>query len=161
MLKAVATMQAEALKSSTWVGDTFADDARAMHYGEKDAAGSWSQSSSPHSGGSTPCPVGFARYLQRPRPKALMLQSEVMSIHQKAVGSPYRRGHALTRSEARRCKITITTLRRTVLATPWPAFPSRLLSSGRTAHLNVLRGLPAAPGCQRLDPEGRFQQDHL
>jgi len=38
MLKAVATMQAEALKSSTWVGDTFADDARAMHYGEKDAA---------------------------------------------------------------------------------------------------------------------------
>lgn len=38
MLKAVAAMQAEALKSSTWVGEKFADDARAMHYGEKDAA---------------------------------------------------------------------------------------------------------------------------
>ncbi|MDF8334103.1 DUF1178 family protein [Novosphingobium cyanobacteriorum] len=38
MLKAVAAMQAEALKSSTWVGDSFAEDARAMHYGEKDAA---------------------------------------------------------------------------------------------------------------------------
>lgn len=38
MLKAVAAMQAEALKSSTWVGDNFAEDARAMHYGEKDVA---------------------------------------------------------------------------------------------------------------------------
>jgi hypothetical protein len=38
MLKAMAAMQAEALKSSTWVGDSFADDVRAMHYGEKDAA---------------------------------------------------------------------------------------------------------------------------
>lgn len=38
MLKAVAAMQAEALKSSTWVGEKFADDARAMHYGEKDVA---------------------------------------------------------------------------------------------------------------------------
>lgn len=38
MLKAVAAMQAEALKSSTWVGRKFADDARAMHYGEKDPA---------------------------------------------------------------------------------------------------------------------------
>jgi hypothetical protein len=37
MLKAVAAMQAETLKTSTWVGDKFADDARAMHYGEKDA----------------------------------------------------------------------------------------------------------------------------
>jgi hypothetical protein len=36
MFKALATMQAEALKSSKWVGDSFADDARAMHYGEKD-----------------------------------------------------------------------------------------------------------------------------
>src|SRR6185369_13993869 len=35
MLKAVAAMQAEALKSSTWVGDNFAEDAKAMHYGEK------------------------------------------------------------------------------------------------------------------------------
>lgn len=38
MLKAVAAMQTEALKSSTWVGEKFADDARAMHYGEKDIA---------------------------------------------------------------------------------------------------------------------------
>lgn len=38
MLRAVAAMQAEVLKQSTWVGDRFADDARAMHYGEKDAA---------------------------------------------------------------------------------------------------------------------------
>lgn len=37
MLKAVAAMQAEAIKSSTWVGEKFAEDARAMHYGEKDA----------------------------------------------------------------------------------------------------------------------------
>lgn len=36
MFKAVAEMQTEALKSSTWVGEKFADDARAMHYGEKD-----------------------------------------------------------------------------------------------------------------------------
>ncbi|WP_372731802.1 DUF1178 family protein [Novosphingobium sp.] len=38
MLKAVAAMQTEALKSSTWVGERFAEDARAMHYGEKDVA---------------------------------------------------------------------------------------------------------------------------
>ena len=38
MVRAIAAMQAEALKSSTWVGEKFADDARAMHYGEKDAA---------------------------------------------------------------------------------------------------------------------------
>ncbi|MFY8194933.1 DUF1178 family protein [Novosphingobium sp. B1] len=36
LLKAVAAMQAEAIKSSTWVGEKFADDARAMHYGEKE-----------------------------------------------------------------------------------------------------------------------------
>lgn len=30
-------MQAEALKSSRWVGGTFAEDARAMHYGEREA----------------------------------------------------------------------------------------------------------------------------
>ena len=36
MVKAIATMQAEALKSSKWVGSNFAEDARAMHYGEKD-----------------------------------------------------------------------------------------------------------------------------
>lgn len=38
MLKAVAAVQTEMLKSSTWVGEKFADDARAMHYGEKDQA---------------------------------------------------------------------------------------------------------------------------
>ena len=38
MLKAVAAVQTEMLKSSTWVGENFAEDARAMHYGEKDAA---------------------------------------------------------------------------------------------------------------------------
>ncbi len=36
MFKAVAAVQAEAIKTSTWVGDKFADDVRAMHYGEKD-----------------------------------------------------------------------------------------------------------------------------
>jgi hypothetical protein len=38
MLKAVVQAQAEALKRSTWVGDTFADEARAMHYGDKEVA---------------------------------------------------------------------------------------------------------------------------
>lgn len=38
MFKAIATMQAEALKTSAWVGDDFADSARAMHYGEKDVS---------------------------------------------------------------------------------------------------------------------------
>ncbi|MCX7282548.1 MAG: DUF1178 family protein [Novosphingobium sp.] len=38
MFRAVAAMQAEAIKSSTWVGETFAEDARAMHYGEKEVA---------------------------------------------------------------------------------------------------------------------------
>jgi hypothetical protein len=38
MLKAVAAVQSEMLKSSTWVGENFAEDARAMHYGEKDPA---------------------------------------------------------------------------------------------------------------------------
>ncbi|WP_421838545.1 DUF1178 family protein [Novosphingobium sp.] len=38
MLKAVAAVQSEMLKSSTWVGEKFAEDARAMHYGEKDHA---------------------------------------------------------------------------------------------------------------------------
>lgn len=31
----LAEMQADALKSSRWVGETFAEDARAMHYGER------------------------------------------------------------------------------------------------------------------------------
>jgi hypothetical protein len=38
MFEKVARMQAEALKSSTWVGDKFADQSRAMHYGEREAA---------------------------------------------------------------------------------------------------------------------------
>ena len=36
MLRAVAAMQAEALKTSRWVGNSFAEETRAMHYGEKD-----------------------------------------------------------------------------------------------------------------------------
>lgn len=37
MFRAIAAAEAEALKSSTYVGDKFADTARAIHYGEKDA----------------------------------------------------------------------------------------------------------------------------
>jgi hypothetical protein len=37
-LKALAKAQAEALKSSTWVGDKFAEETRRMHYGERDEA---------------------------------------------------------------------------------------------------------------------------
>ena len=37
-LAALAEAQAEALKKSTWVGDKFADESRAMHYGERDEA---------------------------------------------------------------------------------------------------------------------------
>ena len=36
MLQKLAVMQAEALKSSRFVGDSFAEDARAMHYGERE-----------------------------------------------------------------------------------------------------------------------------
>ena len=36
MMQKLALMQAEALKQSRWVGDKFAEDARAMHYGEQD-----------------------------------------------------------------------------------------------------------------------------
>ena len=32
----IAKVQAEMLKQSAWVGDKFADEARSMHYGEKD-----------------------------------------------------------------------------------------------------------------------------
>ena len=35
LFQAMATAQAAALKSSRWVGESFADQARAMHYGEK------------------------------------------------------------------------------------------------------------------------------
>ncbi|WP_296676005.1 DUF1178 family protein [Novosphingobium sp.] len=34
----LAALQAEALKQSTWVGETFAEQSRAMHYGEKEQA---------------------------------------------------------------------------------------------------------------------------
>jgi len=36
MMHKLAAMQSEALKESRWVGESFADDARAMHYGERD-----------------------------------------------------------------------------------------------------------------------------
>ena len=36
-LRKLAEMQAEALKSSTWVGDGFAEQSRAIHYGEREA----------------------------------------------------------------------------------------------------------------------------
>jgi hypothetical protein len=37
MMHALAAMQAEAIKDSLWVGDKFAEESRAMHYGERDA----------------------------------------------------------------------------------------------------------------------------
>lgn len=37
LMHKLATMQAEALKSSRFVGEKFADDVRAMHYGEREA----------------------------------------------------------------------------------------------------------------------------
>jgi hypothetical protein len=36
MMQALATMQAKALEQSRWVGESFAEDARAMHYGERE-----------------------------------------------------------------------------------------------------------------------------
>ena len=36
-LQALAKAQAKALEKSTWVGDSFAEKSRAMHYGEQDA----------------------------------------------------------------------------------------------------------------------------
>ena len=36
MMHAIATAQAEALKSSRWVGGKFVENARAMHYGDKE-----------------------------------------------------------------------------------------------------------------------------
>lgn len=35
-IHALAAIQAEAIKSSRWVGDKFADESRAMHYGDAD-----------------------------------------------------------------------------------------------------------------------------
>ena len=37
-MEQLARVQAEALKNSTWVGRKFADQSRAMHYGERDHA---------------------------------------------------------------------------------------------------------------------------
>ncbi len=37
-LAALAKVQAEALKHSTWVGDRFVEETRKMHYGERDEA---------------------------------------------------------------------------------------------------------------------------
>lgn len=37
MIHALAMMQAEAIKQSRWTGESFAEEARAMHYGERDA----------------------------------------------------------------------------------------------------------------------------
>jgi hypothetical protein len=37
VFKALAAMQSEALKQSRWVGEDFAEQSRAMHYGERDA----------------------------------------------------------------------------------------------------------------------------
>jgi hypothetical protein len=37
LMDALAQAQAEALKQSQWVGDSFAEQARAMHYGETDS----------------------------------------------------------------------------------------------------------------------------
>lgn len=36
MMQKLAAMQTETLKQSRWVGESFADNARAMHYGERD-----------------------------------------------------------------------------------------------------------------------------
>lgn len=44
-LAALARAQAEALKSSTWVGDKFAEETRKMHYGERDEAPIYGQAS--------------------------------------------------------------------------------------------------------------------
>ena len=37
VIRAIAEMQAEALKKSRWVGGSFAEESRAMHYGERPA----------------------------------------------------------------------------------------------------------------------------
>lgn len=37
-MAALAKVQAEVLRNSTWVGDKFADETRRMHYGERDQA---------------------------------------------------------------------------------------------------------------------------
>lgn len=44
-MKALADAQAKALKDSTWVGERFAEESRAMHYGERDRAAIHGQAS--------------------------------------------------------------------------------------------------------------------
>lgn len=45
MLEKLAEVQAEALKSSTWVGDAFAEQSRAIHYGEREGTAIHGQAS--------------------------------------------------------------------------------------------------------------------
>jgi hypothetical protein len=45
MLRKLADVQAEALKSSTWVGDAFAEQSRAIHYGEREGVAIHGQAS--------------------------------------------------------------------------------------------------------------------
>jgi len=45
MMRAAAAAQAEALKASAWVGEKFTEEARAMHYGDKDHAAIHGQAS--------------------------------------------------------------------------------------------------------------------
>jgi len=45
MLRKLAEAQAEALKSSTWVGEAFAEQSRAIYYGEREGAAIHGQAS--------------------------------------------------------------------------------------------------------------------
>lgn len=45
MLRKLADFQAEALKNSTWVGDAFAEQSRAIHYGEREGTAIHGQAS--------------------------------------------------------------------------------------------------------------------
>jgi hypothetical protein len=45
MLRKLAEVQAEALKNSTWVGDAFAEQSRAIHYGEREGVAIHGQAS--------------------------------------------------------------------------------------------------------------------
>ena len=45
MLRKLAEAQAEALKSSTWVGEAFAEQSRAIHYGEREGSAIHGQAS--------------------------------------------------------------------------------------------------------------------
>ncbi len=45
MLEKLAEVQAEALKTSSWVGDAFAEQSRAIHYGEREGTAIHGQAS--------------------------------------------------------------------------------------------------------------------